>query len=107
MSMCAAVQEAKCLIQLLKDMTVEVQHKTVLLNADNQGAIALAKNPVYHQRSKLIDIRYHFVRSEVQNGFIQLQYIPLENNVADMFTKALSSVKLKQFIPNVMGITEQ
>jgi len=105
--MCAAAQEAKFLIQLLKDMTFETVHETVVLNVDSQSAMALAKNPVYHQKSKHIDIRYHFVRSEVQNGFVELQYIPSENNVADMFTNALSSVKLKQFVPVIMGTVKQ
>jgi len=107
MSMCAAVQEAKFLTQLLKDMTGKVVNETVNLNVDSQSAISLAKNPVFHQRSKHIDIRYHFVRSEVENGFVQLQYVPSKNNIANMFTKALSRVKLKQFIPAILGTIEQ
>jgi len=107
MSMCAAVQESKFLVQLLKDMTVGAVNETVVLNVDNQSAIALAKNPVFHQRSKHIDIRYHFVRNEVQNGSVQLQYVPSENNVADMLTKTMSIIKLKQFIPRILGSTEQ
>jgi len=101
MSMCAAVQESKFLIQLLKDMTVEA------VNVDNQSATALAKNPVFHQRSKHIDIKYHFVRNEVQNGSAELQFDPSENNIADMFTKTMSSIKLKQFVPRILGTTEQ
>ena len=107
MSMCAAVQESKFLVQLLNDMTVGAVNLTVVLNVDNQSAIALAKNPVFHQRSNHIDIRYYFVRNEVQNGSVQLQYVPSENNVADMFTKTMSSIKLKQFIPRILGSTEQ
>ena len=38
------------------------------LNCDNQGAIALSRNPVHHQRSKHIDIRYHFIRDEILKG---------------------------------------
>ena len=105
--MCAVVQESKFLMQLLKDMTVEAVNGTVVLNVDNQSAIALAKNPVFHQRSKHIDIRYHFVRNEVQNGSVELQFVPSENNIADMFTKTMSSIKLKQFIPRILGTTEQ
>ena len=107
MSMCAAVQESKFLTQLFKDMTVEAVNGTVVLNADNQSAIALARNPVFHQRSEHIDIRYHFVRNEVQNGSVELQFVPSENNIADMFTKTMSSIKLKQFIPRILGTTEQ
>ena len=59
----------------------------VLINVDNQGAINLAKNPVNHQRSKHIDIKYHFIRSEIQKGNVRLQYVTTEDNVADIFTK--------------------
>ena len=52
MSICAAVQEAKFLVQLLKDMSTERENETVILNVDSQSAIALVKNPVFHQRSK-------------------------------------------------------
>lgn len=106
MSICAAVQEAKFLVQLLKDMATERENETVILNVDSQSAIALAKNPVFHQRSKHIDIKYHFIRNEVQNGFVQLQYVPSEDNLADILTKALPSVKLKRFIPAFMGTVE-
>ena len=60
MSLSSAIQEAKFLSQLLNDFLVESLNP-VSLYCDNQGAIALAKNPVQHQRSKHIDIRYHFI----------------------------------------------
>lgn len=92
-----AIQEAKFLKQLLSDMKGGCEIYT-LLNVDNQGAIALAKNPVYHQRSKHIDIKYHFIRSEVQKGSVELKYVPTELNNADAFTKPLSKRKLCEFI---------
>ena len=73
------------------------------LNVDNQGAIALAKNPVHHQRSKHIDIKYHFIRSQVEDGSVQLMYVPTSNNVADIFTKALPKQKLNNFVNVVRG----
>ena len=68
MALSAATQEAKFLRQLLADMQGS-DVECVCLYVDNQGAIALAKNPVQHQRSKHIDIRYHFVRLEVQRVY--------------------------------------
>ena len=102
MALAAAVQEAKFLRQLLADMQ-GTDVKSVNIHVGNQGAIALAKNPVYHQRSKHIDIRYHFIRSEVQEGAVSLSYVQSERNIADLFTKPVSKVKLKLFF-NVKGM---
>ena len=57
----------------------------------------LAKNPVHHQRTKHIDIKYHFIRLEIQEGRINLEYIPTEQKMADIFTKAASRNKLESF----------
>ena len=104
MALSAATQEVKFLSQLLTDMTGKEQTKGVVLFVDNQGAIALAKNPVHHQRSKHIDIRYHFVRDEVQNGFVILEYVPTEENVADVFTKPVGKPRLGKFKKALMGM---
>ena len=92
----AAVQEANFLRQLFADMRDCFPEK-VLIFADNQGAISLAKNPVHHQRSKHIDIKYHYIRSEVQNNKIDLQYVQSADNVADIFTKPISKVRFNKF----------
>lgn len=93
----AGVQEAKFLKQLLKDMSIECK-APVNIFVDNQGAIALAKNPIHHQRSKHIDIKYHFIRGEIENKNIILNYIPTEENIADIFTKPISKFKLNKFL---------
>ena len=103
MALAAAVQETKFLRQLLKDMIGCEEKESVVLYVDNQGAIALAKNPVQHQRSKHIDIKYHFVRLEVQKGVLQLEYVPSEDNVADVFTKPVTRVRLNKFV-NLRGM---
>ena len=84
-------------MQLCLDMKVGIKEGKSLIMIDNQGAMNLAKNPVQHQRSKHIDIKYHFIRSEIQKGQISLEYIPTEENVADVFTKPASRVKLERF----------
>ena len=61
---------------------------------DNQGAIALANNPVHHKRSKHIDVKYHYVRLEIQYAIIELTYVPTDKNVADVFTKPATRVRL-------------
>ena len=99
-----AVQEAKFLMQLCLDMKVGIKEGKSLIMIDNQGAMNLAKNPVQHQRSKHIDIKYHFIRSETQEGRISLEIdIPTEENVADVFTKPVSRVKLESFGGIMLG----
>jgi len=60
---------------------------------DNQGAIALAKNPVFHDRSKHIAIQYHYTRLLVKSGMINLKYLPTEEMLADALTKPLPRVQ--------------
>ena len=91
-----AFKEARFLRQLFADF-YNCNRPNVNLFVDNLGSIALAKNPVHHQRSKHIDIRYHFIRLDVEEGTVLLEYVPTEENYADMFTKPLSRVKLKVF----------
>src|ERR1700728_995295 len=67
------------------------------INCDNQGAIALAKDNKFHARTKHIDIRYHFIREAVENGKINMQYIPTNDNIADIFTKPLAKAKFERF----------
>ena len=63
--------------------------KPILVYGDNQGAIALAKNPVSHKRTKHIVTRHHFIRDLIEAKKMQLEYTPTTANVADNFTKKL------------------
>ena len=89
-------KEALFLRQLLSDMT-NSKKTHVKLHTDNQGSMALAKNPVHHKRTKHISIRYHFIRHQVLKGVIELSYIPTNDNIADLFTKPLPKQKFNQF----------
>ena len=64
---------------------------------DNMGAMELGKNPVYHQRSKHIDTRYHYIRSKIADGTFNLEYVPSKENYADIFTKPCTSLALRKF----------
>lgn len=64
----------------------------LILHADSNGAINLAKNQKVSQRSKHIDIRYYFIREHVDTSF-QLEYVASENNLADIMTKLLTKTK--------------
>jgi len=82
-------QEAVWIRRLLSDINSVLVGPTVIME-DNQGAIAIANNPVAHSRTKHIDIRYHFVREAVLNKTVELRYCPTEFMIADILTKSLS-----------------
>jgi len=70
----------------------------VKVHIDNLGALKLAENPVFHARSKHIDIRHHFVREALRDKRVRIQHLSTNENVADMFTKGLTKLKLTNCI---------
>nr|GEZ86714.1 retrovirus-related Pol polyprotein from transposon TNT 1-94 [Tanacetum cinerariifolium] len=70
---------------------------------DNKSAIALCCNNVQHSRSKHIDIRYHFIKEQVENGVIELYFVNTDYQLADLFTKALSRERI-EFLTNKLGM---
>ena len=63
---------------------------------DNKSAQALAKNPVFHDRSKHIDTRYHFIRECIAKKEIELEYVRTNDQIADIFTKPLKYENFQQ-----------
>ena len=86
-----AVKEAIWLQGLLDDLGVGQKQVTVF--CDSQRAIHLAKNQVYHARTKHIDVRYHFVREIIEEGRVLVQKIKTDDNPADMLTKVVTTIK--------------
>ncbi|GJX78949.1 hypothetical protein Tco_0327098 [Tanacetum coccineum] len=82
-----ACQQALWMKQALVDYDIKLDDIPVL--CDNKGAIDLSKNPVLHSRTKHIEIRYHFIRDNVQKGKISIEKISFEDNIADILTKPL------------------
>ncbi|MCO5597628.1 hypothetical protein L7F22_051709 [Adiantum nelumboides] len=64
---------------------------------DNHSALAVARNPIFHARTKNIEVHYHYVRERLSAREISLAYVPTQDNLADLFTKALSHEKLEAF----------
>ncbi|KAI1678126.1 Retrotran-gag-2 domain containing protein [Pyrenophora tritici-repentis] len=69
----------------------------VQMLGDNQGAIALTKNPHLHERSKHIDVCYHYVRDLAEQGKLDVAYVPTAEMVADGMTKPLQRVAFERF----------
>jgi hypothetical protein len=66
-----------------------VTYKSVPLMCDSSSAICLAQNPVFHGRAKHIKVRHHFLRDHVEKGDIEMKYIEIERQLANIFTKPL------------------
>ena len=64
---------------------------TLIVYCDNTSAINISKNPVQHFKTKHIDIRHHFIRELVENKAVVIEHVATENQLADIFTKALDS----------------
>jgi len=69
----------------------------IVIYCDNINSILLVNNLVYHVRTKLIEVHYHFIREKVLAKEIELIHVSTEDQVADIFTKALNTNKLKKF----------
>ncbi|GJY03562.1 hypothetical protein Tco_0369502 [Tanacetum coccineum] len=65
------------------------QFNKISLYCDNKSAIALCCNNVQHSRAKHIDVRYHFIKEQVENGIVKLYFVRIEYQLADIFTKPL------------------
>lgn len=88
MAMTQATKEAIWLQGFLRELRYPIPPIRIL--GDNQGALATAQNPVYHARTKHIDIQHHFVREAVANGVISVSYVPTAIMAADILTKPIS-----------------
>ena len=88
------VAAASCCAQLLwikqqlKDFCIDTG--CIPIYCDNTSAINISKNPCQHKRTKHIDIRHHFLRDNVEKGLISMNFCSTENQIADIFTKALN-----------------
>lgn len=97
-----AAQEIIWLRQLLLDLGYP-QTTPTTLHCDNQGALALSKNPLYQSRSKHFDVTQHWIREKVEDRTIHPTYIATDQMLADFLTKALHYPKFS-FCANSLRI---
>ena len=103
MAMSEAGKEAMWIRWFLEELGYRKRHRPVRLNGDNQGAIALGKNPYDNRRSKHIHTRYHWIREAIRRRILDIQWIPTTQMAADGFTKALSTQSFARF-RNMIGL---
>jgi len=82
---------------------ISENNNTVSVLGDNQGAIALTKNPHFHERSKHIDICYYFIRDLIDKGNIDINYINTVEMVTNELTKPLARVSYERWV-KMLGI---
>jgi len=91
MAMMEAMNETIWLLELLDDLGIE--QDLLNINCDSMGAIYLAKNQVYHERTKHINVRFHFVWEILNVGDIELKKIHTKENLTDILKKVVPGVK--------------
>lgn len=91
----SAAQEAIWMKEFHKDLGVE--QKTITIYEDNKSTISLSENPVQHQRTKHIDIKFHFIREAIKNQDVNVQYCQTDKMTADVLTKGLPKEKFERF----------
>lgn len=104
MAMSLAVQE----VLWLETLKAEILPKAgrIILHVDNQSALQLAKNATFHNRTKHIDVKHHFVRAALEEKKLELKYICTKDMTADLFTKALAKPAIEHHM-KTMGMMEK
>ena len=95
-----ACKEAIWLGRLVADLGIDA---TPTLHSDSMSAIQLAKNPVFHAKTKHIEVRYHFIRGVVEDRSVDLVKISTDENPADLLTKSLTTERFA-FLRRLMGV---
>jgi hypothetical protein len=96
MAITEIIKEILWLLQLLNELSYKVV-TPILVHVDNQSAIKIAENDVDHDRTKHIDTRYYFVRECIQEKIIKIEWISTQDQLGDIFTKALGATAFVKF----------
>lgn len=101
MSICSTVTELKWFTSLLNELQV-LTNPTPILYCDNQSAIAISQNDKFHNRTKHIDIRHHFIRDAIKNKEVELKWIESKEQDADILTKSLAKPIFEKLRSRIM-----
>ena len=93
---CLTSCEVVWLRKLLYDL-FDLQLDATFIYCDNQSCVKFSKNLVFHDKTKHIEIKYHYIRDMVPRGAVKLQYVATDKQIADVLTKPLAKVKFEYF----------
>uniref|UniRef100_A0A453T4V4 Reverse transcriptase Ty1/copia-type domain-containing protein n=1 Tax=Aegilops tauschii subsp. strangulata TaxID=200361 RepID=A0A453T4V4_AEGTS len=96
----AAACQRVWLSRLYADLMGE-QPKKVKLHIDNKSTISLCNNPVHHDRSKHIDVKFHYIRECVEEGRMEVEHVNTNDQLADILTKSLGKVKFQEMCEKI------
>jgi hypothetical protein len=101
-AMASATSEIVWIRLILLELGYSQKDKPTTLYCDNQAAVHIASNPIFHERTKHIEVDCHYMRENIQKNIIKTLYIRSEYQLADVFTKALSK-GLRGYIAECLG----
>ncbi len=101
MSISTTIQEMKWIRSLLNELNI-LSDDVPILFYDNQSAIAISENDKFHNRTKHIDIRHHYIRETIKNKEVELKWIESEEQDADILTKSLAKPLFEKLRSRIM-----
>ena len=92
-----AACSASCEVVWLRKLLSDIFDLQLDATCDNQSYVKLSENPVFHDKSKHIEIKYHYIRDMVQRGAMKLLYVATKEQIDDVLTKPLDRMKFDYF----------
>jgi hypothetical protein len=103
-AVCAEVHEAVWLHKLLAGLFGQMLDP-IVIHCDNQSCVKLSENPISHDSTKHVEIKYHYIRDMVQRKEVRVEYLPTDEQIVDVLTKPLAKSKFEYF-RDKLGMTE-
>ncbi len=95
MALCKLTQELFYFRNLCKEMNLPLKEPSTMME-DNNSCIKIAENDEFHQRTKHIDLRYHFIRDAIKDRIVRIEKVDSKENIADIFTKPLPRIQFQR-----------